>query len=73
MKFPLQHPLQTNFPLQGPPHMKLPPQSPPVARDLLTSHSYLKNAGVVAARTPCDSLSGLAQQMCYSALYHLET
>jgi hypothetical protein len=58
--------------------INLPVQSPPVHR-ADGSQSGLKNqqghqanhscAGVQAAQTPCDGLTGLAQQMCYAYLY----
>jgi hypothetical protein len=58
--------------------IKLPAQSPPVHR-AGPSQGALENqqghqandscAGVQAAQTPCDGLTGLAQQMCYAVLY----
>ena len=58
--------------------IKLPAQSPPVYR-ADPSQGALENqqghqanhscAGVQAAQTPCDGLTGLAQQMCYAVLY----
>jgi hypothetical protein len=52
--------------------MRLPPQSPPVQRQLLMSHACLKGIGVEAAQDQCATLQGLAQQLCYSALYGIE-
>jgi hypothetical protein len=50
--------------------INLPVQSPPVHR-ADGSQGALENswAGVQAAQTPCDGLTGLAQQMCYAVLY----
>jgi hypothetical protein len=58
--------------------IKLPDQSPPVHR-ADRSQGALENqqghqandscAGVQAAQTACDGLTGLAQQMCYAYLY----
>jgi hypothetical protein len=53
--------------------MRLPPQSPPVMRVLLASEEFESGEGLAAAQTQCDSLPGLAQQMCYLALYGVET
>lgn len=56
--------------------MNVPPQAPPVARDLLVAQAPPQQsgtqsgpAGVIAAQTACDSLRGLAQQMCYAVRY----
>jgi hypothetical protein len=58
--------------------INLPVQSPPVHR-ADGSHGALENqqghqandscAGVQAAQTPCDGLTGLAQQMCYAVIF----
>ncbi len=53
--------------------MRLPPQSAPVHRDLLTNQDYLKGAGVEAAQSECDSLHGMARQMCYAIEYGYST
>lgn len=53
--------------------MKIPPQNPPVQRELLACQDHGKESGVTPAQTQCDSLPGLAQQMCYLALYGVET
>jgi hypothetical protein len=52
--------------------MRLPPQTAPVQRELLMSQCCLKDAGVGAAQDQCATLQGLAQQLCYSALYGVE-
>jgi hypothetical protein len=49
--------------------MRLPPQTPPVYRELLASQTYMKDTGAVAAQTPCDSLQGMARQMCFALEY----
>jgi hypothetical protein len=49
--------------------MRLPPQIPPVYRDLPACQAYIKDTGAVAAQTPCDSLQGMARQMCYALEY----
>ena len=58
--------------------INLPVQSPPVHRAdgsqgaLENQQGHQANhsrAGVQAAQTPCDGLTGLAQQMCYAVLY----
>jgi len=49
--------------------MRLPPQIPPVHRELLASQAYMHDTGAVAAQTPCDSLQGMARQMCYALEY----
>jgi hypothetical protein len=43
-----------------------PPQNPPVLRNLLLTRGYLKNAGIEAAQTNCDNLTGAARDFCYS-------
>ncbi len=53
--------------------MRLPAQSPPVQRDLVMSQAYLKDAGVEAAQSPCDSLPGMARQLCYAIEYGIST
>jgi hypothetical protein len=52
--------------------MRLPPQNPPVQRELLPSQARLGNAGVEAAKTVCDALPGLAQQLCYAGIYNVQ-
>ena len=47
----------------------LPIQSPPVSRELMTRQGYENEAGVEAAQTVCDKLTGMAQQMCYALEY----
>lgn len=49
--------------------MRLPPQTPPVHRDLVGSQACLKDTMVEAAQTPCDSLQGMARQMCFALEY----
>jgi hypothetical protein len=49
--------------------MRLPPQTPPVQRDLAGCQAYMKDTGAVAAQTPCDSLQGMARQMCFALEY----
>jgi hypothetical protein len=57
---------------------RIPAQTPPVSRAdrspgaLEIQQGYQGNdgrAGIQAAQTPCDGLTGLAQQMCYAVLY----
>lgn len=55
-------------------HLKLPQQTPPVQRDLLPYHERTKSGvGVEPAQTPCDNLTGMARQLCYSQLYGVDT
>ncbi len=57
--------------------VKLPAQSPPVrrtiqSRDALEDQGHQTNqsgAGVEAAQTVCDDLTGLAQDMCWAIIY----
>jgi hypothetical protein len=58
--------------------IRIPAQSPPVSRTDQSlgareiQQGYQGNdgrAGVQAAQTACDGLTGLAQQMCYAVLY----
>ena len=42
-----------------------PPQNPPVVRNLLPTQGYLKSAGIEAAQTACDNLTGAARALCY--------
>lgn len=49
--------------------LKFPIQSPPVSRELMTRQGYENEAGVEAAQTVCDKLTGMAQQMCYALEY----
>jgi len=51
------------------PSLRLPDQSPPVSRDLMTSKWRDRERGVEASQTPCDNLTGPAQQMCYALEY----
>jgi hypothetical protein len=53
--------------------LRLPVQSPPVSRGLLTGQGHVDSAGVEAAQTVCDHLTGLAQQQCYATYYHVNT
>jgi hypothetical protein len=58
--------------------INLPVQSPPVHRAdgsqgaLENQQGHQANdscTGVQAAQTPCDGLTGLAQQMCYAVIF----
>jgi hypothetical protein len=51
--------------------MKLPIQSPPVLRNVTGQNGPASqgNGGVEASQSACDGLTGLAQQMCYAAIY----
>jgi hypothetical protein len=53
--------------------MRLPPQSSPIYRDLPTRQAYLKGAGIETSQSPCDSLYGMARQMCYALEYGIST
>ena len=53
--------------------MRLPPQSPPVQREPLINQAYLKGTGIEASQSPCDSLQGMARQMCYAIEYGIST
>jgi hypothetical protein len=53
--------------------MKLPPQCPPVDRGLLANQACLEDKGVGAAQLSCDSLDGLARQLCYLLEYGIST
>ncbi len=44
----------------------LPVQSPPVSRKLMSGAGHQDVGGVQMAASPCDKLTGLAQQMCYA-------
>lgn len=46
----------------------MPEQSEPISRDRPEA-GYLIGPGLAAAQDPCMNLPGLAQQMCYAALY----
>lgn len=45
---------------------RLPVQSPPVSRKLMPGQGHEDALGVQQALSPCDKLTGLAQQMCYA-------
>ena len=51
--------------------MKLPVQSAPVLRSVIDQNGQTSqgNGGVEASQSACDGLTGLAQQMCYAAIY----
>lgn len=51
------------------PRLRLPIQSPPVSRELTARQGYESDAGVEAAQSACDKLTGMAQQMCYALEY----
>jgi len=53
--------------------MKLPPQCPPVHRNQPVNQASVKGTGVEAAQTPCDSLDGMARQLCYALAYGVST
>ena len=40
-----------------------------VSRELAAGRGYEDSAGVEAAQSVCDNLTGLAQQMCYAVEY----
>jgi hypothetical protein len=51
---------------------RLPVQSPPVVRYVVSSQGHQSSengAGVQAAQTGCEGLTGLAKQMCYGVIY----
>jgi len=50
------------------PAVRLPAQAPPVSRGPAGA-GRLAGDGVLAARSRCAGLSGLAQQMCYAVRY----
>jgi hypothetical protein len=47
--------------------LKLPVQAA-VSRELAAGQGYENSAGVEAAQSVCNRLTGLAQQMCYASL-----
>jgi hypothetical protein len=49
--------------------LRLPPQSPPVSRERAACREFDGTPGVEPAQSVCDSLTGLAQQMCYAVEY----
>jgi len=51
--------------------MKLPIQSAPVLRSATdqSGQTSQSSGGVEASQSACDGLTGLAQQMCYAAIY----
>jgi hypothetical protein len=51
--------------------LRLPPQSPPVSRKLVADQGIDDAPGVEPAQSVCDSLTGLAQQMCYAVEYNV--
>jgi hypothetical protein len=51
--------------------LRLPVQAA-VSRELATGQGYEDSAGVEAAQTVCDNLTGLAQQMCYAVVYDVD-
>jgi hypothetical protein len=55
--------------MESTPRLMLPIQSPPVSRELMTRQGYENEAGIEAAQTACDKLTGMAQQMCYALEY----
>jgi hypothetical protein len=48
--------------------LRLPAQAA-VSRELMPGQGYVNTAGIEAAQTVCDNLTGLAQQMCYAVEY----
>jgi len=48
--------------------LRLPVQAA-VSRELIAGRGYENSAGVEAAQSACDNLTGLAQQMCYAVEY----
>lgn len=53
--------------------LKLPQQAPPIRRDPSNTQEYARKGGVEAAQTPCDNLTGMARQLCYSSQYGVDT
>ena len=47
--------------------LRLPVQAA-VSRNFMTGQGHENAAGVEAAQTVCDNLTGLAQQMCYAVV-----
>jgi hypothetical protein len=48
------------------PALRLPLQSPPVSRKRVPGQGHENAAGVQAAQTGCDKLTGLQRQYCYA-------
>lgn len=46
--------------------LRLPIQNPPVSRKLMPGQGHEGAVGLQRAASPCDKLTGLAQQMCYA-------
>ena len=53
--------------------MKLPLQIPPVRRDFQADPAFQTEGGVEAAQTRCDSLTGMARQLCYGMEFGIST
>jgi hypothetical protein len=51
--------------------LRLPVQAA-VSRELTAGQGYEYSAGIEAAQTVCDNLTGLAQQMCYAVVYGVD-
>jgi hypothetical protein len=51
--------------------LRLPVQAA-VSREFATGQGYENSAGVEAAQSACDNLTGLAQQMCYAVVYDVD-
>jgi hypothetical protein len=51
--------------------MRLPPQNPPVERSVIQSR--MRRPGVEPSASPCDSLTGMARQLCYAFEYGIAT
>lgn len=49
--------------------IRLPDQNPPISREKHGQGDGLGQSGVEASQSACDSLSGLARQMCYATEY----
>jgi hypothetical protein len=53
--------------------MKIPLQIPPVRRDFQADPPCQAEGGVAPSQTPCDSLTGMARQLCYGLEYGIST
>jgi hypothetical protein len=53
--------------------MRLPPQCPPVERTAVTKQYVISDSGVIMAQSQCDSLDGVARQLCYLFEYGVLT
>ena len=53
--------------------LRLPVQSQPVSRKLMPGQGHENAIGVQISKTPCDQMTGLAQQMCFATLRGVST